>query len=218
MMTYDFHGPWGTSPVGHNSPLYPPKNNNNPDNAGMSVSESVGIIKKWVSDTNPDNVKKLVMGAPTYGRSIILPQGSNIEECLADGRSLPLKTGDGTWEDGSVSYWDLKLNYDGKNGFVKKYDNDAKQNYLWNEEKAIFISYDTPEDITAKVKFMDEEGLGGMMFWEVDDDPNHHPLNPSQKFDGERLFDAVLAEMKNFSGTADCAVPARSRRLDAIFI
>merc|ERR1712048_873407 len=88
MMTYDFHGGWGSVPLGHNAPLHPPKNNH-AANAGMSVEESVERMIELVGDKYR---KKLVMGLPTYGRSIKTPAGTDIESALAEAKSLKLES------------------------------------------------------------------------------------------------------------------------------
>jgi len=214
MMTYDFHGGWGDVPLGHNAPLHPPTNNN-PANVGMSVEESVERMIELVGDKYRS---KLVMGLPTYGRSIKVPQGTDIEAALAEAKTLPLEasTTVKSWENGVVSFWQQEW-YADQPGWEKKYDSVAKQNYLWNESESVFMSYDTPADLKEKVQWLNSKNLGGAMFWEMDDDPmlwpkavtGHSAESPRQ---GERLFDAVLEELES------CSVPNRSRRLENIFI
>lgn len=214
MMTYDFHGGWGNVPLGHNAPLHPPANNN-PANVGMSVEESVTRMMELVGS---DYHKKLVMGLPTYGRSIKVPTGTNIEDALANASTLNLEasTSVKTWENGVVSYWDQQA-YETQSGWEKKFDSQANQHYLWNEAESVFMSYDTPEDIVEKVKWLNQQNLGGAMFWEMDDDPMIYPKavngnSAGSARDGERLYDAVLNTLDS------CAVPNRSRRLENIFV
>jgi chitinase len=205
MMTYDFHGGWGEVPLGHNAPLHPPVTNN-AANVGMSVEESVERVMEIVGD---DYHKQLVMGLPTYGRSIKVPQGTNIENALATAQTLPLESSTSvkTWENGVVSYWHQEW-YASQPGWEVKYDSDADQHYLWNQSESVFMSYDTPEDLKKKVAWLNSKNLGGAMFWEMDDDPKIYPKAVTGHAadaarDGEKLFDAVLEELES------CSVPSR---------
>jgi chitinase len=214
MMTYDFHGGWGEVPLGHNSPLHPPTNNN-PANVGMSVQESVERMMELVGDQFH---KKLVMGLPSYGRSIKVPAGTDIESALASAQTLPLESSTTvkSWENGVVSYWHQEW-YASQPGWEVKYDSDAKGHYLWNESESVFMSYDKPEDITTKVEWLNSKNLGGAMFWEMDDDPmiwpkavTGHAAGAAR--DGEKIFDAAIETLTS------CKVPQRSRRLGDIFV
>jgi chitinase len=220
MMTYDFHGGWGEVPLGHNAPLHPPSNNN-ADNVGMSVQESVEKMMDLVGDKYH---KKLVMGLPTYGRSIKVPAGTDIEAALKDATTMKLEasTSVKSWENGVVSFWQQEW-YASQPGWETKYDPDAKQHYLWNESENVFMSFDKPEDIKTKVEWLNSKNLGGAMFWEMDDDPMIWPKavtghSAGSARVGEKLFDAVLETMTNSSGSNDCQVPARSRRLSDMFV
>jgi chitinase len=214
MMTYDFHGGWGEVPLGHNAPLHPPTNNN-PDNVGMSVQESV---EKMMDLVGADYHKKLVMGLPSYGRSIEVPAGTDIESALSTAKTLPLKasTTVKSWENGVVSYWQQEW-YESQAGWEKKFDSEANQHYLWNADENVFMSYDTPEDIKAKVEWLNSKNLGGAMFWEMDDDPMIWPKavtghSAGSARQGEKIFDAALETLTS------CKVPNRSRRLSDIFV
>jgi chitinase len=214
MMTYDFHGGWGNVPIGHNAPLHPPRNNN-AANVGMSVQESVDRMIELVGDQHR---KKLVMGLPTYGRSIKVPAGTDIESSLAEAKFLDLSSSTTvkTWENGVVSFWHQEW-YASQPGWEVKFDADANQHYLWNASESVFMSYDTPADLKQKVEWLNSKNLGGAMFWEMDDDPMIYPKavtghaeNAARQ--GETLFDAVLEELNS------CQVPNRSRLLGDVIV
>jgi len=214
LMTYDFHGGWDQTPFGHNAPLHPPKNNPK-DNVGMSIQESVDRMVDLVGEKY---TKKLVMGLPTYGRSINVPAGTEVEEALAEAKTLPLSASEKvmTWEKGTVSYWHQEY-LAGQKGWEVKYDSEAHQTYLWNQDERVFMSYDTPADLKEKVKFLNSRKLGGAMFWEMDDDPMIYPKKmgdhaKDEKRQGEKLFDAVLEELES------CQVPHRSGALGDIIV
>jgi len=58
-----------------------------------------------------------------------------------------------------------------KQGFVRYWDSAAKAPYLWNKETATLISYDDPESLREKARFVKRHHLGGIMFWEYSHDP-----------------------------------------------
>ena len=55
-------------------------------------------------------------------------------------------------------------NYAGKN--IRKWDDTAKVPYLTDADGKIYLSYDDPESVAAKGKFVVDNGIGGAMFWE----------------------------------------------------
>jgi len=161
---------------------------------------------------------KLVLGLPTYGRSIKVPQGTDIAAALAEAKIMPLEasTTVKSWENGVVSFWHQEW-YASQQGWETKYDPDAEQTYLWNPTESVFMSYDTPADLKKKVQWLNSKNLGGAMFWEMDDDPMIWPKavtghSAGSARNGETLFDAVLEELDS------CSVPNRSRRLGDIFV
>merc|ERR1712078_666844 len=150
MMCYDFHGGWGNLPIGHNAPLHPPTTNPK-ENKGMSIEESVTRVIELVGA----HKNKLVMGLPTYGRSIQVPKGTDIEKALDTAQTLDCKASDSvkTWETGSVSFWHQEW-LATQPGWETKYDAVADQHYLWNESESIFMSYDNVDSIKKKVQWL----------------------------------------------------------------
>ena len=55
-------------------------------------------------------------------------------------------------------------------GFARFYDSSASAPFLWNKSDSVFISYDDEVSIAAKMKYVREKGLGGVMFWEYTED------------------------------------------------
>lgn len=68
-------------------------------------------------------------------------------------------------------YGELKEKYINKNGYTRYWDDEAKAPYLFNGDT--FISYDDEESIAEKVKYVREEGLAGVMYWEYKCDSTH---------------------------------------------
>jgi chitinase len=56
-------------------------------------------------------------------------------------------------------------------GYVRYWDQAASAPYLYNAEKHIFVSYEDTESISAKCRYVLEQKLGGVMFWDYSGDP-----------------------------------------------
>ena len=152
VMAYDYHGSWEAS-TGHNAPLYAED--------GLCISETISAYLH--AGARPD---KLNLGLAFYGRGWTGVQDQNPG---APG-TAPSGTGYGlgTWESAVFDYWDLEQNYVGKNGYVRYFDEKAMVPYLYNG--TVFISYDDPESVRAKLAYAADQGLGGIMFWEFGGD------------------------------------------------
>ncbi|MBR5446621.1 MAG: chitinase, partial [Clostridia bacterium] len=69
------------------------------------------------------------------------------------------------------NYGKLAEEYIGKNGFEVYRDNGAP--YLYKEETGEFICYDDPVSVAEKVRYVRDNGLAGIMYWEHSCDPTH---------------------------------------------
>ena len=58
-------------------------------------------------------------------------------------------------------------NFVNKNGYVRHWDNDAKQPWLYNKEKQIMITYDDEESYKLKAEWAVDNGIGGIFMWEL---------------------------------------------------
>jgi chitinase len=100
---------------------------------------------------------KLVLGVPFYGRAW--------GEVKAE-RSGLYQPGKPPREHIETSYASLATNFVDRNGYVRLWDGAAQAPYLWNAERQVFISYEDPESLRAKSRYIREHGLAGVMFWE----------------------------------------------------
>jgi chitinase len=164
VMSYDFFNSL-TSTTGHHAGLYAsehaaPRDRNG--DASIRQHLAAGIPRE-----------KLVLGAAFYGRGF--------EGVKADHQGLhqPYER-----YEGDHSYRELVEKFIGRRGFVRHWDEGAKAPFLWNRETSTFITYEDPESLRAKVQYVRDERLGGMMFWEL-----------GQDRDGELLD--VIATLKN---------------------
>lgn len=99
---------------------------------------------------------KLVVGMPIYGRAFT----------NTDGPGQPYKgVGKGSWEDGMWDYKDLP-----QAGAQEFNDHRLGASWSYDAQKRIMISYDTQPIVTQKAHYINQLGLGGVMWWELDAD------------------------------------------------
>ena len=166
LMTYDIHGTWEKS-TNFNAPLY--RAAKDPGDAPSTVDASIqGYLKAGVP------AAQLVMGVPFYGHGW---QGVP----AADNGLYQSATGGapGLYEDGAFDYKELKDNYFAT--YTRSWDAEAQVPWLYNATSGIFIGYDDPESIAAKAGYVKDQGLAGVMVWELSQDDNGELLNAIQQ-------------------------------------
>jgi len=149
IMTYDFHH--GASyQTGHHSNLFL-SSLDAPD--GDATDRAVEIhIREGVP------AAKLNVGIPFYGRV-----WDGVEPVSHGLYREARTTGAG------MSYSDV-LKALADPSYTRYYDSSAASPFLWNESDSVFISYDDEVSLAAKMKYVREKGLGGVMFWEYTED------------------------------------------------
>ncbi len=151
LMTYDMAGDW--DPVtAHHSPLF----TNPASPKGQSCARSVDI---FIAAGVP--ASKIVLGAPFYGKAWgeVPPEGNGLHQ-----------PGKRVTERLRANFRDIKANLEGKDAFVRYWDDTSKAPFLYNAEKRIFISYEDEQSIGLKGSYVKERGLAGIMFWEYNGD------------------------------------------------
>ncbi|MFE0462891.1 glycoside hydrolase family 18 protein [Kitasatospora sp. NPDC058965] len=151
LMTYDFHGSWeAQGPTDHNANLYSDPADAAPDNKGYSVDR---VVQDYLDRGVPAN--RLVLGVPFYGYGWTgVPAGprSGLYQPatgLAQGGNLPYKT---------IKDLPGQVFYDRAHGATWKYDGTT------------FWSFDTPQLLSRKAEYANENGLAGVMAWSLDND------------------------------------------------
>lgn len=143
VMTYDFVG--GYSKVtGHHTSLYStPTQKRSADN----------VIRYFESINAP--LKKIILGAAFYARTWEQVNNSNNGLYQA-----------GTFKSFiSFSQFHNRLNSD--SGFVYYRDAVAQAPYAYNARTKTFATFDDALSVAAKVKYIQQKKLGGIMFWEL---------------------------------------------------
>ncbi|OCF43984.1 chitinase [Kwoniella heveanensis CBS 569] len=144
LMAYDFAGSWDAV-AGHQANLYA----DNPE--ANSVDKAVRFYT--LQGIHPS---KLVVGMPVYGRAF----------ANTNGIGQPYNgVGEGSWEAGMWDYKDLP-----QPGAQVINDPRLGASYSYDPQKRLLISYDTQPIVTQKARYINDHGLGGAMFWELDAD------------------------------------------------
>ncbi|MFB6283832.1 MAG: glycosyl hydrolase family 18 protein [Halobacteria archaeon] len=179
VMTYDYHGAFD-SKSNHNAPVYQKSNDPSPNADTFNVNHSITWWKN-----QPISSEKLSLGLPFYGRSFAsVSDGGN--GLYQDFSGSP----DGTWGNNGVKdYWDVAANFNvSGNSYSYHWDDQAKVPWLYSDQKDVMISFDNPRSIAAKTDYAEQQGLGGLMFWETSDDKN------------DVLLDAALSNVDGVIG------------------
>ena len=165
LMTYDLQGGF-QKVTGHHSAVYFSKNN-------LFDACVDKCVRCFVQAGVP--AEKLIVGIPFYSR--IWNGVKTIESCENNGLGMEAESVGGYGPD----YGNLLTQMLGRNGYVRYWDEDAKACYLFNGDS--FVSYEDEESIEAKIAYVKENKLGGVMFWEYKCDTTHTLI----KFIGKEL-------------------------------
>jgi chitinase len=163
LMGYDFNEmqPNRTS---HHSGLFSWSPISTLDADAIKCANSDAAIQWYLDQGVPP--EKIVLGVPFYGQIWANVADTN------DGLYQPFKGRPG--EDGTVSYRDIKTSY--LPVYTRHWDGRVEVPWLYSKETKIMISYEDPESITRKAKYIVQRNLGGMMFWDLGQDDEHATL------------------------------------------
>ena len=148
LMTYDYYS---REIAGHHTNLFTSKLYNSGNSADIAV-------KAYLLAGVPAN--KLVMGIAFYGRNFTMVADAKVG---IGEKIVSQKFGSG--------YSVIKDSLVNKGGFKEFRDADAKATYLFNAKTKEFITYDDEWSVNNKCKYVSEQGMAGVMFWEYSSDP-----------------------------------------------
>jgi chitinase len=157
LMAYDYYEPDVDSTTGHHAPLY----TNPADPKKGSADESVQEYEKAGVPA-----AKIVLGVPFYGHAWGKVAATN-HGLFQPGKEIPHS--DAAYGDGPNAML--------KNGFIRYWDPVASAPYLYNAEKQVWVTYDDPESLALKCKYVLAHQLRGIMFWSYESDPTGDLLN-----------------------------------------
>ncbi|MCX5192720.1 glycoside hydrolase family 18 protein [Streptomyces sp. NBC_00249] len=119
-----------------------------------------GTVRAWERRGAP--ARKLVVGMPFYGQGWTGVTGGG------DGMGQPA-TGPApaAWADGYADYKELKAL--AASGSYRLH-RDARGGHAWLFDGSTLWTYDDPQVLRTKARYVREQGLGGAMFWSLDAD------------------------------------------------
>uniref|UniRef100_A0A182W4Z3 Uncharacterized protein n=1 Tax=Anopheles minimus TaxID=112268 RepID=A0A182W4Z3_9DIPT len=162
LLSYDYHSAYEPA-VNHHSPLFSLEEASEYNfDSELNIDYSVKFYLKAGADR-----EKLVLGIPTYGRSYTLynPDATDIG-APADG---PGEQGDATREKGYLAYYEICSNLkDSTDWTVVQPNPKAMGPYAYKGNQ--WVGYDDEAIARRKAKYVAENGLGGIMFWSIDND------------------------------------------------
>lgn len=153
LMTYDLSG-FGQELAGHHTILYPKKFVKH----NMSASEGVELL---VEQGVPK--EKIVIGAAMYSR--IWRGVPNINGGL-------LQKSDPNGGNETMSYPDIQKNVIENDDYTVYWDDEAKVSWALSKD-GVFQTFDDEKSVQEKCKYVLDNNLGGIMFWEYVDWPEN---------------------------------------------
>jgi len=191
LMAYDIMGSWSQT-TGSNAPLYTAKG------APDTLSGDAGV-KAWTKAGFPAN--KIRLGVPFYGIAetvksdmnqagsqfvkFVLPQrkGDSSDSLSADPCPGAKKSFSGEYQYSSMIQNKIltsPLISNSAQGWTRHFDTHTQTPWVFSPKENMFITYDDPQSLAAKVKYAMSKGLGGMMIWSIDMDSNGDLLDALQ--------------------------------------
>jgi chitinase len=152
LMAYDYYEPGDQEITGNHAPLF----TDPADPRGISADRSVREYEKAGVPAD-----KIVLGVPFYGHVWGQVQATN-HGLFQPGKPIP-----GAY----ANYAAITSTMLGQ-GYARYWDSPASAPYLYNAEKQIFVSYEDPQSLALKCKYVYEQHLKGVMFWDYAGDPS----------------------------------------------
>lgn len=172
VMTYDFHGAF--DPItGHNSPLY--ANSKDADLEFNTASAMAAYSTTWKVPKN-----KLMMGIPWYGRGWGNVEPTEIVKGLPGLFAPGSATVHGQWDDNGqftgTNPWYYLKEMIATGQYTRYWDPESGVPYLYNTSTKEFFTYDDPQSVREKVDYINQQGFGGAIVWDLSGDTTDHEL------------------------------------------
>ena len=151
VMTYDYHT--GSRIAHFNAPLHPAAGDPTP---AWTVDSTVA---RYLAAGVPR--EKFVMGVPFYGRAFggVGSENHGLYQRADTAVAAP-------WN-ASLDFSTLATRRPEENGFVRRWDPQARVPWLYNPQTKVWISYDDEQSVREKGAYARRRGLRGVMVWEV---------------------------------------------------
>ncbi|XP_037726363.1 mucin-5AC isoform X8 [Drosophila subpulchrella] len=210
VLTYDFHSSHEPS-VNHHAPLYSLEEDSEYNyDAELNIDYSIKYYLKAGADRD-----KLVLGIPTYGRSYTLINEESTE--LGAPSEGPGEQGDATREKGYLAYYEIcQTLKDDPEWTVVQPNANVMGPYAYRRNQ--WVGYDDEAIVRKKAEYVVAQGLGGIMFWAIDNDDfrgtcngKPYPLIEAAK---EAMVEALGLGINEVAKPSGPQKPSRSRSRD----
>jgi len=152
LMAYDYYEPTDDKTTGNHAPLFT-------DPADPKAISGDRSVREYEQAGVP--ASKIVLGIPFYGH--VWGQVPSINNGLFQpGQPVP---------NVYANYGAIVSNMLGQ-GYTRYWDGAASVPYLYNADKQIFVSYEDPQSLALKCKYVLDHQLAGVMFWDYSGDPS----------------------------------------------
>lgn len=161
ILSYDYHSAFEPA-VNHHAPLFSEEEDDEYNfDAQLTIDHTISHYMKLGAERS-----KLVLGIPTYGRSYTLfnPLATDLGS-PADG---PGEQGDSTREKGYLAYYEICEYVKNDDWNTVQPSPKAMGPYAFKGNQ--WVSYDDIGIIKKKAQYVNDKGLGGIMFWAIDND------------------------------------------------
>jgi len=152
LMAYDYYEPGSDAITGHHAPLL----TNSADPKKISADASVKAFEQAGVPA-----AKIILGVPFYGHMWGQVADTN-HGLFQPGKPVPK----------AYAPYSVIVQTMLDQGFTRYWDATASVPYLYSPDKQIFVSYEDPESLVAKGKYVRTHKLGGIMFWDYEGDPS----------------------------------------------
>ncbi|XP_068139657.1 uncharacterized protein Cht6 isoform X2 [Drosophila tropicalis] len=207
VLTYDFHSSHEPS-VNHHAPLYSLEEDSEYNyDAELNIDYSIKYYLKAGADRD-----KLVLGIPTYGRSYTLINEESTE--LGAPSEGPGEQGDATREKGYLAYYEICQNLkDDPEWTIVQPNANVMGPYAYRRNQ--WVGYDDEAIVRKKAEYVVAQGLGGIMFWAIDNDDfrgtcsgKPYPLIEAAK---EAMIESLGLGINEVAKSSGPQKPSRSR-------
>ncbi|HEY6491260.1 MAG: glycoside hydrolase family 18 protein [Terracidiphilus sp.] len=152
LMSYDYYEPGSEPLTGNHAPLFLDPDDPNKVSADATVKafEAAGVP-----------AEKIVLGVPFYGHA--WGQVADVRHGLFQpGKAIPHM---------NAGYNVITSTMLG-DGFTRYWDAPSQVPYLYNADKQMFVSYEDPQSLASKCRYVLSNHLAGVMFWSYFNDPS----------------------------------------------
>jgi chitinase len=154
VMTYDYHS--GSSIAHFNAPLFAAHSDPTPD---LTTDVS---MRAFLAAGVPPN--KLLVGIPFYGRVY-----GRVPNFNAGMFQVSRGTPEG-WEENTVDWSVISHRLLPGPRYVRHWESSARVPWLYDSTSGDWITYDDPQSVSEKARYVLEHRLGGVVVWELGGD------------------------------------------------